>query len=166
VRHQTFRRGDVKAGFAAADHTGHEYRSATVHQGYIRRTPRPRYWSTDTTSRLGTTDARFPCGRVCTGSGILSKLKVIPTETVLWREIPAYGELWPPVARKARPLSKSSWIEPRFPATGPGSYVQLKMGEGRAQRRPSDVGLGRARSGSIVGAGGLCLLAPYNIEIL
>jgi len=176
--HQTFRRGDVKAGFAAADHIlEHEYRSATVHQGYIEPHAATAVWSADGHVTLWCTTQGAFSMRTCVHQvlGIpVSKLKVIPTEIGggFGGKIPAYGE---PVAallaRKARrPVKVVMDRTEVFLATGPtsGSYVKLKMGVKRDGRIVAAEAMlayeGGSFPGAIVGAGGLCMLAPYNIE--
>ena len=176
--HQTFQRGDVKAGFAAADHIlEREYRSATVHQGYIEPHAATAVWNADGHVTLWCTTQGAFSMRTCVHQvlGIpVSKLKVIPTEIGggFGGKIPAYGE---PVAallaRKARrPVKVVMDRTEVFLATGPtsGSYVKLKMGVKRDGRIVAAEAMlayeGGAFPGSIVGAGGLCLLAPYNIE--
>jgi xanthine dehydrogenase molybdenum-binding subunit len=176
--HQTFQRGDVKAGFAASDHIlEREYRSATVHQGYIEPHAATAVWNADGHVTLWCTTQGAFSMRTCVHQvlGIpVSKLKVIPTEIGggFGGKIPAYGE---PVAallaRKARrPVKVVMDRTEVFLATGPtsGSYVKLKMGVRRDGRIVAVEAMlayeGGAFPGSIVGAGGLCLLAPYSIE--
>jgi len=176
--HQTFQRGDIKAGFASADHIlEHEYRSATVHQGYIEPHAATAVWSADGHVTLWCTTQGAFSMRTCVHQvlGIpVSKLKVIPTEIGggFGGKIPAYGE---PVAallaRKARrPVKVVMDRTEVFLATGPtsGSYVKLKMGVKRDGRIVAAEAMlayeGGAFPGAIVGAGGLCLLAPYKID--
>ena len=176
--HQTFHRGDVKAGFAAADHIlEREYRSATVHQGYIEPHAATAVWSADGHVTLWCTTQGAFSMRTCVHQvlGIpVSKLKVIPTEIGggFGGKIPAYGE---PVAallaRKARrPVKVVMDRTEVFLGTGPtsGSYVKLKMGvkrDGRIVAAEAKLAYEAGGfPGSIVGAGGLCLLAPYKIE--
>ncbi len=176
--HQTFQRGDVKAGFAAADHIlEREYRSATVHQGYIEPHAATAVWSADGHVTLWCTTQGAFSMRTCVHQvlGIpVSKLKVIPTEIGggFGGKIPAYGE---PVAallaRKARrPVKVVMDRTEVFLGTGPtsGSYVKLKMGvkrDGRIVAAEAKLAYEAGGfPGSIVGAGGLCLLAPYKIE--
>jgi len=176
--HQTFQRGDVKAGFAAADHIlEREYRSATVHQGYIEPHAATAVWNPDGHFTLWCTTQGAFSMRTCVHQilGIpVSKLKVIPTEIGggFGGKIPAYGE---PVAallaRKARrPVKVVMDRTEVFLATGPtsGSYVKLKMGVKRDGRIVAAEAMlayeGGAFPGAIVGAGGLCLLAPYKID--
>lgn len=178
--HQTFRRGDVKAGFASADHIlEHEYRSATVHQGYIEPHAATAVWSADGQVTLWcTTQGAFSMrAMVHQILGIpVSKLKVIPTEIGggFGGKIPSYGE---PVAallarKSRRPVKVVMDRTEVFMGTGPtsASYVKLKMGVTRDGRIVAAEAMlafeGGAYPGAIVGAGGLCLLAPYNIENL
>ncbi|MSO23605.1 MAG: xanthine dehydrogenase family protein molybdopterin-binding subunit [Acidobacteria bacterium] len=176
--HQTFHRGDVKAGFAAADLIlEREYRSATVHQGYIEPHAATAVWNADGHVTLWCTTQGAFSMRTCVHQvlGIpVSKLKVIPTEIGggFGGKIPAYGE---PVAallaRKARrPVKVVMDRTEVFLGTGPtsGSYVKLKMGVKRDGRIVAAEAMlayeGGGFPGAIVGAGGLCLLAPYKIE--
>jgi len=176
--HQTFQRGDVKAAFATADHVlEREYRSATVHQGYIEPHAATAVWSTDGHVTLWCTTQGAFSMRTCVHQvlGIaVSKLKVIPTEIGggFGGKIPAYGE---PVAallarKSRRPVKLVMDRTEVFLATGPtsGSYVKLKMGvksDGHIVAAEAMLAYeGGAFPGAIVGAGGLCLLAPYKID--
>jgi CO/xanthine dehydrogenase Mo-binding subunit len=176
--HQTFQRGNLQSGFAAADIVlEREYRSATVHQGYIEPHAATALWNADghVTLWCSTQGAFTMRTSVHQILGIpVSKLKVIPTEIGggFGGKIPAYGE---PIAallsRKAnRPVKVVMDRTEVFLGTGPtsGSYVKLKMGvtrEGRVVAAEAMLAYeAGAFPGSIVGAGGLCLLAPYNIE--
>ena len=176
--HQTFQRGDVKAAFATADHVlEREYRSATVHQGYIEPHAATAVWSTDGHVTLWCTTQGAFSMRTCVHQvlGIpVSKLKVIPTEIGggFGGKIPAYGE---PVAallarKSRRPVKVVMDRTEVFLATGPtsGSYVKLKMGVKRDGSIVAAEAMlayeGGAFPGAIVGAGGLCLLAPYKID--
>ncbi|MEW5976787.1 MAG: xanthine dehydrogenase family protein molybdopterin-binding subunit [Acidobacteriota bacterium] len=176
--HQTFKAGDVQAGFAAADHIlEREYRSATVHQGYIEPHAATAMWNPDGYVTLWCTTQGAFSMRTAVHQilGIpVSRLRVIPTEIGggFGGKIPSYGE---PVAallskKSRRPVKVVMDRTEVFLATGPtsGSYVKLKMGvtkEGRITAAEAMlVYEAGAFPGSIVGAGGLCLLAPYSIE--
>jgi xanthine dehydrogenase molybdenum-binding subunit len=176
--HRTFRRGDLQRGFAAADHIlEREYRCATAHQGYIEPHAATALWNADGQVTLwcctqGAFTMRTSVHQIL---GIpVSKLKVVPTEIGggFGGKIPAYGE---PVAallsrKTQRPVKVVMDRTEVFLATGPtsGSYVRLKMGvsrEGRIVAVEATLAYeAGAFPGSIVGAGGLCLLAPYNVE--
>jgi xanthine dehydrogenase molybdenum-binding subunit len=176
--HQTFQRGNIQAGFAASEQVlEREYRSATVHQGYIEPHAATATWNADghVTLWCSTQGAFTMRTSVHQILGIpVSKLKVVPTEIGggFGGKIPAYGE---PVAallsRKAgRPVKVVMDRTEVFLATGPtsASYVRLKMGVKRDGRIVAVEAMlayeAGAFPGSIVGAGGLCLLAPYNVE--
>jgi len=176
--HQTFQRGDIQKGFAAADLVlEREYRSATVHQGYIEPHAATALWNEDGQVTLwcctqGAFTMRTSVHQIL---GIpVSKLKVIPTEIGggFGGKIPAYGE---PVAallshKAKRPVKVVMDRTEVFLGTGPtsGSYVKLKMGVTRGGRIVAAQAMLAYEAGgfpgSIVGAGGLCLLAPYNVE--
>jgi xanthine dehydrogenase molybdenum-binding subunit len=176
--HQTFQRGNIQAGFAASDHVlEREYRSATVHQGYIEPHAATAIWNADghVTLWCSTQGAFTMRTSVHQILGIpVSKLKVVPTEIGggFGGKIPAYGE---PVAallshKAGRPVKVVMDRTEVFLATGPtsASYVRLKMGVKRDGRIVAVEAMlayeAGAFPGSIVGAGGLCLLAPYNVE--
>jgi CO/xanthine dehydrogenase Mo-binding subunit len=172
--HQTFQRGNIQAGFAASDYVlEREYRSATVHQGYIEPHAATAMWNADghVTLWCSTQGAFTMRTAVHQILGIpVSKLKVVPTEIGggFGGKIPAYGE---PVAallshKAGRPVKVVMDRTEVFLATGPtsASYVKLKMG---VKRDGQILAVGAmlayeagAFPGSIVGAGGLCLLAP------
>ena len=176
--HNQFRKGDVAKGFAAADYTlEREYRCATVHQGYIEPQAATAMWNADGQLTLWcTTQGAFTMrGAVHQILGIpLSRLKVIPTEIGggFGGKIPTYGEAVAALlSRKSRrPVKVVMSRAEVFMATGPtsGSYVKLKMGvtkEGRIVAAEATlVYEAGAYPGSIVGAGGVCMFAPYNIE--
>ncbi len=176
--HQRFQKGDLAKGFAAADHVlEHEYRSATVHQGYIEPHAATAMWNADgyLTIWCCTQGAFTVRGIVHQILGIpVSKLKVVPTEIGggFGGKIPVYGE---PVAallslKAKRPVKVVMNRSEVFMSTGPtsGSYVKLKMGitrEGRITAAEATlIYEAGAYPGSIVNCGGICIFAPYNIE--
>lgn len=176
--HQQFRKGDLAKGFAAADHIlEREYRCATVHQGYIEPHAATAMWNADGQVTLWcTTQGAFSMrGATHQILGIpVSRLKVIPTEIGggFGGKIPTYGE---PVAallsrKSRRPVKVVMNRTEVFLATGPtsGSHVKLKMGVTKEGRITAAEGTliyeGGAFPGSMVGAGGVCMFAPYNIE--
>jgi xanthine dehydrogenase molybdenum-binding subunit len=176
--HQRFQKGEIAKGFAAADHVlEREYRSATVHQGYIEPHAATALWNADGYLTIWcTTQGAFTVrGSVHQILGIpVSKLKVIPTEIGggFGGKIPVYGE---PVAallslKAKRPVKVVMNRTEVFLATGPtsGSHVKLKMGvtrEGRITAAEATLLYeAGAFPGSIVQCGGICIFAPYNIE--
>ena len=176
--HQRFQKGDLAKGFAAADHAlEREYRFATVHQGYIEPHAATAMWNANGQVTLWcTTQGAFSMrGAVHQILGIpLSRLKVIPTEIGggFGGKIPTYGEAAAALlSRKSRrPVKVVMNRTEVFMATGPtsGSYVKLKMGVTKEGRITAATGTlvyeAGAFPGSIVGAGGVCMFAPYNIE--
>ncbi|PYV41213.1 MAG: oxidoreductase [Acidobacteria bacterium] len=176
--HQRFQLGDVAKGLAAADYIlEHEYRCATVHQGYIEPHAATAMWNADGFLTLWcTTQGAFTVrGSVHQILNIpVSKLKVVPTEIGggFGGKIPVYGE---PVAallslKAKRPVRVVMSRTEVFLGTGPtsGSYVKLKMGvtkDGRITAAEAVLAYeAGAFPGSIVNCGGLCIFAPYHIE--
>jgi CO/xanthine dehydrogenase Mo-binding subunit len=176
--HQRFDKGDVEAGFRAADQIlEREYRCATVHQGYIEPHVSTAMWNSDGQLTIWTsTQGAFPA-RTATHQVLdvpVSKVKVIPTEIGggFGGKIPVYTE---PVAallsrKSRRPVKVVMNRTEVFTGTGPtcGSWVKLRMGMRRDGRitaaEATLVYEGGAFPGAIVGAGGICIFAPYNIE--
>jgi len=176
--HQRFQLGDVAKGFAAADHIlEHEYRCATVHQGYIEPHAATAMWNADGFLTIWcTTQGAFTVrGAVHQILNIpVSKLKVIPTEIGggFGGKIPVYGE---PVAallslKAKRPVKVVMSRTEVFLGTGPtsGSYVKLRMGVTKDGRITAAEALLAYEAGgfpgSIVNCGGLCIFAPYHID--
>jgi xanthine dehydrogenase molybdenum-binding subunit len=176
--HQTFKKGDIQAGFTAADHIlEREYRSGTVHQGYIEPHAATALWNADGqltiwSSTQGAFTVRTSVHQILNIP--VSKLKVIPTEIGggFGGKIPVYVE---PVAallsQKARcPVKVQMNRTDVFVGSGPtsASYVRLKMGVTREGRITAVEALlayeAGAFPGSIVNCGGICLIAPYNVE--
>ncbi len=176
--HLRFQKGDLSKGFAAADHLlEREYRSATVHQGYIEPHAATALWNADGHLTIwcctqGAFTVRESVYQILDVP--VSKVKVVPTEIGggFGGKIPVYGE---PVAallsRKAkRPVKVVMDRTEVFLGTGPtsGSYVKIKMGVTRKGRitavESTLIYEAGAFPGSIVACGGICLLAPYNVE--
>ena len=176
--HQIFQNGDIQAGFAAADHIlEREYRSGTVHQGYIEPHAATAMWNADGQLTIWCTTQGAFAVRTCVHQILdipVSQLKVVPTEIGggFGGKIPVYGE---PVAallsKKARrPVKVQMNRTEVFIGTGPtsGSYVRLKMGIARDGRITAAEAMLAYEAGgfpgSIVACGGICIFAPYNIE--
>ena len=176
--HQIFQKGDLPGGFAAADHIlEREYRSATVHQGYIEPHVATAMWNTDGQltiwcSTQGAFTVRTSVHQILNIP--VSQLKVVPTEIGggFGGKIPVYVE---PVAallsrKTRRPVKVQMSRSDVFIGSGPtsGSYVRLKMGVTHDGRITAVEALliyeAGAFPGSIVNCGGICLVAPYNVE--
>jgi len=171
------RRGDIVAGFAAADVVvEREFRTQMVHQGYIEPHACVARWGQDGQAVLwSTTQGPFLVRDQC--AAILgmepAKIKVTPSEIGggFGGKIPVYLEpLAIALSRKAgRPVKMVMTREDVFRATGPtsGTIVRMKLG---AKRDGTLVAASAslwyeagAYRGSPSGAGAMCCLAAYNI---
>ena len=175
IRHEV---GDVKEGFAAADViVEREFRTATVHQGYIEPHNATALWNVDGqltiwTSTQGAFTAREALSTVLDVP--VSRIKVVPMEIGggFGGKIPIYLE---PMAAL---LSKKTGqpvklVMPRsdiFQSTGPtsGTYMKVKMGatkEGKITAAEAYLAYeAGAFPGSMVSAGAQCIFAPYKID--
>ncbi len=175
-----FERGDLEAGFAAADVViEREFDTSMVHQGYIEphnavAQVNPDGQATVWCSTQGPFEVRRFCSEIL---GLpLSKIRVIPAEigggfggkTTIYLEPLAIM-----LARKAgRPVKLVMSRAEVLRATGPtsGSHIRVKMGVTREGRITAvDATLlyeAGAFPGSPVWAGAMCLLAPYDVETL
>ena len=175
IRHEV---GDVKEGFAAADViVEREFRTATVHQGYIEPQNATALWNVDGqltiwTSTQGAFTAREALATVLNLP--VSQIKVIPMEIGggFGGKIPIYLE---PMAAL---LSKKTGqpvklVMPRsdiFQSTGPtsGTYMKVKIGatkEGKITAAEAYLAYeAGAFPGSMVSAGAQCIFAPYKID--
>ena len=175
---QQFKLGDVADGFEQADIVvEREFRTKSVHQGYIEPQNGTAWWTPDGhltvwCSSQGHFGIRDNTARIL---GIpVSKVKVVPMEIGggFGGKLPAYLE---PVAAV---LSKKSGLPVKLTmsrtevmdATGPtsGSYVRLKMGATNEGRITAGVGYlafeAGAFPGSPLGGATACMFSPYNIE--
>ena len=175
IRHEV---GDVKEGFAAAAViVEREFRTATVHQGYIEPQNATALWNVDGqltiwTSTQGAFTAREALSTVLDLP--VSQIKVIPMEIGggFGGKIPIYLE---PMAAL---LSKKTGqpvklVMPRsdiFQSTGPtsGTYMKVKIGatkEGKITAAEAYLAYeAGAFPGSMVSAGAQCIFAPYKID--
>ena len=172
-----FRRGDVQAGFADADVLiEREFRTPTVHQGYIE--PHAcvaRVGEDGRTTVWCTTQGPFIVRDQCAGIHGMDAAhnKVIPTEIGggFGGKIVAYLEpLAIALSRRAdRPVKMVMSRDEVFRATGPtsGSKIRVKLGAKRdGTLVAASVSLwyeAGAYRGSPAGAGAMCALAAYRI---
>jgi xanthine dehydrogenase molybdenum-binding subunit len=174
--HSQYAKGDVAAGFAAADVVvEREFRTAMVHQGYIEPQTGTAQVSPDGsvtvwTSTQGAFSVRAQLSDILDMP--LGKIKVIPTEIGggFGGKIPVYLEpLAVLLSRKAnRPVKMVMSRAEVFQATGPtsGSHIQVKIGA----RRDGTITAIQAQlayeagafPGSPVGAGMGVGFAPYK----
>jgi len=180
AKHVQHERGDVEAGFAAADVVvEREFRTAMVHQGYIEPQNAAASWEPDGrltvwTSTQGHFSVReqladllqMPVGRIKVmpmevGGGFGGKVQVYlePVAALLSRQAGRPVKMW---------MSRAEV----FTGTGPasGTYIRCKMGATKDGRIVAaqlymvyDAG---AFPGSPVGAGAVTGLSPYRIPNL
>jgi CO/xanthine dehydrogenase Mo-binding subunit len=172
-----FARGDLQAGFAQADVVvEHEFRTPTVHQGYIE--PHAcvaRYGEDGRVVVWTTTQGPFAVRDQCAAINAIDPalLKVIPSEIGggFGGKIVVYLEpLAIALARKAqRPVKMVMNRDEVFRATGPTSATKIRVKLG-AKRDGSFVAASismwyeaGAYRGSPSGAGAMCILAPYKV---
>ena len=178
--HEQYRLGDVEKGFQQADLVlKREYRTKSVHQGYIEPQNGTAWWTLDGhltiwCSSQGHFGIRESVSNVL---GVPeSRIKVVPLEIGggFGGKLPAYLE---PVAAvlsrtSGRPVKMTMTREEVLEATGPtsGSYIWVKMGvtrEGRITAAQAYLAFeAGAYPGSPLGGATACMFSPYNIENL
>ena len=178
VTHLHFEKGDVAAGFKQADVViEREFRTATVHQGYIEPHVATALWNADGRLTLWTSTQGAFTARQQTAELLqipVSQVKVVPCEIGggFGGKISVYLE---PVAallsRKCgRPVKMVMNRDEVFEGTGPtpGSYVRVKLGATKDGRLTAgeaylayDSG---AYPGGMIGPGCMCVLSCYDIE--
>jgi CO/xanthine dehydrogenase Mo-binding subunit len=177
AKHFRFEKGDVAKGFAAAKVVvEREFRTATVHQGYIEPQNATAMWNPDGhitvwTSTQGSFSARQQVAEIV---GVpISRVKVVPMEIGggFGGKIRVYLE---PVAavlskRTGKPVKVVMNRADVFDGTGPtpGSYIKVKVGvDGNGRITAAEAYLAYeagAYPGSPVGAGAMCVFACYDV---
>ena len=172
-----FSRGDLAAGFAEADVvTEHEFRTPTVHQGYIE--PHACVARSGEDGRVllwTTTQGPFAVRDQCAAINAIdsANIKVIPSEIGggFGGKIVVYLEpLAIALSRKAqRPVKMVMSRDEVFRASGPTSATKIRVKLG-AKRDGTFVAASitmwyeaGAYRGSPSGAGAMCVLAPYKV---
>lgn len=177
AKHFLFQQGDLNAGFAQADVViEHEFRTATVHQGYIEPHNATVLWGPDNQvtvwmSTQGSFTARQQTAELLRIP--VSHVKVIPMEIGggFGGKITVY---LPPVAaalskKCGRPVKLVMDRAAVFEATGPtpGSYIRLKVGATRQGKLVAAEAYlayeAGAYPGSPIAPGCMCILACYDI---
>jgi CO/xanthine dehydrogenase Mo-binding subunit len=169
--------GDIEQGFAEADViVEREFRTATVHQGYIEPHNATALWNQDNRVLVWcSTQGAFVVRDVtaCVLDLPVSRIKVTPMEIGggFGGKIPVYLE---PVAallskKTGRPVKLVMSRKDVFEGTGPtpGSFIRVKMGA----RRDGRITAGQAYlayeagayPGAMVGPGGMCVFAAYDL---
>ena len=176
-QHIHFEQGDVEQGFAEADIViEREYRTETVHQGYIEPHASVALWNEDGRLKVWTaTQGSFTVRQQLAEllKIPVSKITVVPCEIGggFGGKIAVYE---PPVAavlsRKCgRPVKITMRRDEVFEGTGPtpGSFMRVKMGatkEGRLTAGKAwlayDAG---AFPGGVIGPGCMCVFSCYDI---
>ena len=170
--------GDVDKGFAEAEViVEREFHTATVHQGYIEPHSTTVHWREDGSvtvwvSTQGPFQIRDQLSQVLRVP--VSKIKVIPCEIgggfggkfAIYME-PAAAVLSQKTGRPVKmAMSRAEVFEGSGP--GPGSYIKVKMGakrDGNIVAAHAELAYeAGAFPGSAVGAGAMCIFAPYDIE--
>ena len=170
--------GDIDKGFEEADViVEREYRTKTVHQGYIEPHSATAWWTPDDKITVWcSSQGHFPVReRTSLVLGVSqSQIKVVPMEigggfggkTVIYLE---------PVAallskKTGRPVKLTMTRSEVLEATGPtaGTYMKIKMGatkDGRLTAAYADLRFeAGAFPGSPVGAAAVCMFSPYSVE--
>ncbi|MGH2633936.1 MAG: xanthine dehydrogenase family protein molybdopterin-binding subunit, partial [Tepidiformaceae bacterium] len=172
-----FKGGDVDAAFAEADAVvEREFTTAMVHQGYIEPQTSTASWNADGTITIWTSTQGSFAVRGLVAEILrhpVSSIRVVPMEIGggFGGKLPIYLD---PVAallsrKSGRPVKISMSRTDVFEATGPtsGTYIKVKMAAKGNRITAVQATLAYeagAYPGSSVGAGAMCMLAPYNVE--
>ena len=176
--HAQLRLGDVEKGFAGSAHiVEREFRTATVHQGYIEPHSATGWWTANNRVTIwGSSQGHFQIrDRTSVVLGIpYSSIKVVPMEigggfggktTIYLEPIAAMLSKKAGVPVKVT-MSRTEVLE----ATGPtsGCYMKVKIGTdnyGKILAAYADLKFeAGAFPGSPVGAAANCIFTPYDIE--
>ena len=176
--HTQLRLGDLEQGFASCSHiVEREFRTATVHQGYIEPHSATGWWTpNDRVTIWGSSQGHFQIrDKTSVVLGIpYSSIRVVPMEigggfggkTVIYLE---------PIAamlskKSGAPVKVTMTRSEVLEATGPtsGCYMKVKIGaddEGKIHAAYADLKFeAGAFPGSPVGAAANCIFTPYDIE--
>ncbi len=176
--HFRFEQGDPDQGFAQADViVEREYTNATVHQGYIETHNAAALWNADgqVTVWVSTQGAFTNRAELASVLNLpVSKIKVVPMEIGggFGGKIPLYLE---PLAallsqKTGRTVKLIMTRAEDFESTGPtsGTYIKVKIGATNSGKLvAAEAYLAYEAGGfpgALVGPGGMCIFAPYDIE--
>ena len=176
AQHLHFEKGNVEEGFAQADVViEREFKTASVHQGYIEPHVSTALWNEDGHLTIWTaTQGSFMCRQQV--SDVLqipvSQITVVPCEIGggFGGKIFVYLEpLAAVLSRKSgRPVKMTMQRDECFEATGPtpGSYMRVKLGATKSGKLTAgeaylafDAG---AFPGGVIGPGAMCVLSCYD----
>jgi xanthine dehydrogenase molybdenum-binding subunit len=174
--HFTLMKGDPEAGFAQADHVvEREFRTATVHQGYLESHVATAVWGPDGTLTIWCTNqghfwVRRDVARLLGCQA--ARVRVVPTEVGGGFGGKTVSHLEPLAAllasKSGRPVRMAMGRAETFEATGPasGTHMTVKVGatrDGRLTAVQADLRFeAGAFPGSSVGAAARCIFAPYE----
>ena len=180
ANHVQFERGDIAAGFAAAEViVEREFDTSMVHQGYIEPQNSVAQYSSDGQSTIwvstqGAFTARDQTAMVLDMPA--SKIKVIPAEIGggFGGKIPIYFEPISLILSKktGKPVKMVMSRAEVLKATGPtpGSHIRVKMGADKDGKiTAAEVWMAYEAGGfpgSPVGAGCMTIITPYDIQNL
>ena len=176
--HNQITLGDVKKGFEEADVViEREYRTKTVHQGYIEPHSATAWWTPDDKITVWcSSQGHFPIReRTAAVLGVpVGQIKVVPLEigggfggkTTIYLE-PVAALLSRKTGHPVKlTMSRAEVLEASGPTSG--TYMKLKMGatkEGRLTAAQTSLMFeAGAYPGSPVGAAAQCMFSPYDIE--
>jgi CO/xanthine dehydrogenase Mo-binding subunit len=177
AEHFRHKLGDIEQGFAEADViVEREFHTATVHQGYIEPHTATALWNNDGRVLIWcSTQGAFVVRDVtaCVLDLPVSRLKVTPMEIGggFGGKIPVYLEAVAALlSRKSgRPVKIVMSRKDVFEGSGPtpGSYIKVKMGARRDGKFTAAQAYlayeAGAYPGAMVGPGGMCVFAAYDI---
>ncbi|HIC18623.1 TPA: xanthine dehydrogenase family protein molybdopterin-binding subunit, partial [Candidatus Poribacteria bacterium] len=178
AKHLQFQQGDIEKGFAEADEVvEREFKTATVHQGYIEPHNATALYKSDGhltvwCSTQGAFEVRDQLEKILQMP--VSDIKVVPMEIGggFGGKIPVYLE---PVAallsmKTSQPVKILMDRAEVFESTGPtaGSYITVKMGI----NKDGDITAAKAEliyeagayPGALVDCGAQCIFSPYSID--
>ena len=178
AKHLQFQQGDIEKGFAEADEVVEkEFKTATVHQGYIEPHNATALYKSDGhltvwCSTQGSFEVRDQLEKILQMP--VSAIKVVPMEIGggFGGKIPVYLE---PVAallsmKTSRPVKILMDRADVFESTGPtaGSYITVKMGvnkDGQITAAKAElIYEAGAYPGALVDCGAQCIFSPYSID--
>jgi len=178
AKHLQFQQGDIEKGFAEADEVVEkEFKTATVHQGYIEPHNATALYKSDGhltvwCSTQGSFEVRDQLENILQMP--VSDIKVVPMEIGggFGGKIPVYLE---PVAallsmKTSRPVKILMDRADVFESTGPtaGSYITVKMGvnkDGQITAAKAElIYEAGAYPGALVDCGAQCIFSPYSID--
>src|ERR1700674_4294655 len=178
AQHYQFKRGDAAAGFKSADYViEREFNTAMVHQGYIEPHNAVGIYNSDGQATIycstqGAFDVRSMSAQVLGVS--VGKIKVVPAEIGggFGGKTPIYLEPLSLMLSKktGHPVKLVMSRSEVLRASGPtsGSKIKIKMGCTRDGKLVvAEIWMAYeagAYPGSLVGAGAMCIIAPYTIE--